>query len=301
MLYANTLSNVEEMNFEVNGLSLAAKVHGPEDGHPILALHGWMDNAASFDVLAPLLVNARVVALDMAGHGNSSHRPGGGPYHIWDNVAEVIAIADQLGWRQFSLIGHSLGSGVASLVASAYAERVKHLVFIDGMGPPFTSSIQEVAVKFSKVTRHINMAKRTQLFGFCESGEAVFDTYEMAVKNRMKGFAGGELGIEAARLIVERALRKAGQGFRYSTDPCLTLPSPVQLSEEHVAAFYSLITAEVHIFHGKTGLFANGENEHRLAFLKNVRTPVILPGGHHLHMEESAEAIASLINQLFTI
>ena len=46
----------------------------------VIAIHGFLDSAASFDRLAPLLVskskgNIRVVAVDLSGHGKSAHRP----------------------------------------------------------------------------------------------------------------------------------------------------------------------------------------------------------------------------------
>ena len=59
-----------------NRMTLAAKQWGPDDGFPVLAIHGWLDNASSFDVVAQDLSGAgfRVVAVDMPGHGESSHR-----------------------------------------------------------------------------------------------------------------------------------------------------------------------------------------------------------------------------------
>lgn len=42
------------------------------------ALHGWLDNAATWDTLAPYLIThlgARLVAMDFSGHGHSSHAP----------------------------------------------------------------------------------------------------------------------------------------------------------------------------------------------------------------------------------
>ena len=47
---------------------------GNPNGKPVLALHGWLDNAASFIPMAPYLAEHNLVAIDMLGHGGSTHR-----------------------------------------------------------------------------------------------------------------------------------------------------------------------------------------------------------------------------------
>ena len=83
----STLNFVEEIH-HVAGLDLAVRRWGKEGDEPIIALHGWMDNAASYDRIAPSLVGYCVYALDFPGHGLSSHRPVGACYNIWDYVAD---------------------------------------------------------------------------------------------------------------------------------------------------------------------------------------------------------------------
>ena len=102
----------------------------------MLALHGWLDNAASFDALAPLLPELRLVALDLTGHGLSEHRPQGVHYHLADFLPDVLAAADALGWRRFALLGHSLGGGLASFMAAVSPERISRVAMIEGLGPP---------------------------------------------------------------------------------------------------------------------------------------------------------------------
>ena len=64
-------------------MSFVGKAWGDPSGFPVLGLHGWMDNAGTFDKLAPLLLKSLFfVAVEMPGHGFSSHYPSGMPYHF---------------------------------------------------------------------------------------------------------------------------------------------------------------------------------------------------------------------------
>ena len=113
---------------------LQAKVWSPEGmagenvRGSVLALHGWMDNAGSFDVLAPLLARAgyRVAALDLPGHGQTAHRPCGAGfgYNYNDHALAVLEAARALGWPRLTLLGHSMGAGIATLVGGTQATAV---------------------------------------------------------------------------------------------------------------------------------------------------------------------------------
>jgi pimeloyl-ACP methyl ester carboxylesterase len=98
--------SVEEVRLSLPHIELAAHIFGPEDGLPVIALHGWLDNANSFARLAPKLKGLRIVALDMAGHGHSGHRPVGAGYALWDYAHDVLQVAEQLGWQRFGPHGH---------------------------------------------------------------------------------------------------------------------------------------------------------------------------------------------------
>ncbi len=52
-----------------------------------------------------------------------------------DNVPDVLAAADALGWERFSLLGHSLGAAVASFTAAAAKSRIEQMLLIEGLGP----------------------------------------------------------------------------------------------------------------------------------------------------------------------
>lgn len=130
------MTGVEEVRLDLGHIELAAHLFGPADGQPVIALHGWLDNANTFSRLAPRLRGLRVVALDLAGHGYSEHRPAGASYALWDYAYDVLRVAEQLGWQRFALLGHSLGAIIAVVLAGALPERVSRLALIDGVIPP---------------------------------------------------------------------------------------------------------------------------------------------------------------------
>ncbi len=115
-------------------LRLSAKCWGNPKGFPILAFHGWLDNAATFDHLAPYLNGFRLVSLDLPGHGFSDHRSFGSCYHFSDLMVDILEVLDVLGWQHFSLLGHSMGAGVASYIAGIIPEKISSVILIEGLG-----------------------------------------------------------------------------------------------------------------------------------------------------------------------
>jgi len=137
----------EEIRIDVAGHELAAKQWGDADKPAIIALHGWLDNAATYDRLAPMLSDYRIIALDFVGHGFSSHRPEGIRYHMLDNIDDVIGLADGLELERFILMGHSMGAGVSTMLAGAFPERIQKLILIEGIGTNTSAAITPVTTR----------------------------------------------------------------------------------------------------------------------------------------------------------
>src|SRR5512141_2311782 len=104
------------MLFDVHGLKLHALDRG--EGPLTLLLHGWLDHAGSFDLLAPLLPG-RTVALDFRGHGGSEWVGAGGFYHFVEYVGDIDGVLDALGADAVRIVGHSMGGAVGLLYAAA--------------------------------------------------------------------------------------------------------------------------------------------------------------------------------------
>jgi pimeloyl-ACP methyl ester carboxylesterase len=278
-----------EIEITLPHLRLAACCWGDSALPPLLALHGWLDNAASFARLAPLLCeHFYIVAIDLAGHGRSQHRPTGLWYHYIDYLGDALAVADALGWQRFGLLGHSLGGAIASMVAAAVPERVERLLLIEALGPMTLAAEQTLA--------HLRRS-------FHERGQTgalrVFADQSEAIVARTRGNGPG-LSPEAAALLIARGTKTVADGLSWSSDPRLTLTSPVRYTEEQILTVLRGISApSLLVLADPSPPFLPREMiDRRIAEVANIQVRR-LHGSHHLHLEQPqpvATAILEAIN-----
>lgn len=115
-----------------HGVGLAVYEWGPETAPPLFCVHGGLDFAATWDLLAPLLTAAgwRVVAWDQRGHGDSDRAA----LYSWEaDIRDLLAVLDSTGQAPAPMIGHSKGGGLIMQFADAMPHRVSHLVNLDGL------------------------------------------------------------------------------------------------------------------------------------------------------------------------
>lgn len=105
-------------------------------GEVILLLHGIAGSSQTWrSLIGPLSRNYRVVAPDLLGHGNST-KPRS-DYSLGALSVLVRDILDQLGVSRATIVGHSLGGGIAMQFAYQHPDYVQRLVLIasGGLGP----------------------------------------------------------------------------------------------------------------------------------------------------------------------
>lgn len=272
------MDNAEEIELDVGGVTLAAK-RWRNGSLPVLALHGWLDNAASFDRIAPLLQGADVVALDLAGHGRSYHRTLQAAYNIWEDLPDILRAADRLGWQQFHLIGHSRGAIIASLLTVTLPERVLSTALLDGFRPEAVPSTQTFTQLAQFLREHLAVADKPRVR---------YETRERAleVRARVSG-----MRAEIALPIVERGLQSTENGWAWRADPRLHLPSAIKLNPEQIQLMQTeLAKKQCKLWLAEQGLGAWLRRQGNIDELQIAKQ--VLPGSHHFHMEESAEILA---------
>ncbi len=276
-----------EISIELPHLRLAALEWGPDDGRHVLALHGWLDNAASFQRLAPMLQGLHVVALDLPGHGRSQHRPPGVVHHFVDWPVEVTAAADALGWSEFSLLGHSMGAGISSLIPAAFPGRVRRVVLLEGVGP--------MAAEAERAPEQLVLALADEKRA-AQISPRIFPDIERAIRARARDT---ELDDESTRLLVERGTETVDGGLRFTHDPRLKTRSRLRFTEDHAVAFLAAIDCPVLAVRALQGWpFPEKIVNHRLSVIPDLETTEV-EGGHHVHLTHP-ERIATVVTDFLS-
>ena len=252
----------------------------------VLALHGWLDNAASFIPLAPYLAGFDLIALDLPGHGHSDHIASGHAYHLSHYAAEVLRALDALQWDACFLLGHSLGGAVGTLVTATAPHRILALSLIDQIGP-----LSEPAADFpDRLKRSIEAHAVSQ-----DQKKAEYPTLDELVERRR--LVGG-IDDEGARLLVTRNSQRGANGYYWRSDPRLRLPAPLYLDEGQAQAILTSIQCPVQMILASDGLVAARPNtERRIEIMANLVVEK-MTGGHHLHMDNPGPVADVLVSFL---
>ena len=277
--------NLREIRLDTGRGTLGAWRAGTEGAPKLLALHGWLDNAASFLPLQPYLRDFDLVALDLPGHGDSDHRAPGYDYMLVDWIHDVLDALDALGWERTRLLGHSMGGAIATMVAVSAPERIERLALIEALGP-LAGEADDAGTRLRSAVK----ARRALKYG---RPPKVIADVEQAVDARL---AVSNMSREAARLIVARNLRAVDGGYAWRSDPRLTLPSHLRVAEDFIRAWLRALEVPTFVLCAEPSppYFQPGLRDARVAEVRDAQL-ALLPGGHHLHMEQPEAVAAQLL------
>lgn len=279
----------KELSFETRFGTIAALQWGCGKSHKILALHGWLDNAASFWHLAPLLVaqGYEVTAIDFPGHGLSDHRAPGHNYSFIDYVIDIQAVMAQME-LPLTLVCHSMGAAIATMYAAAYPEHIKQLVLIENLGPipPYVpgQAVESLREALDSWQAHSLEHKR------------FYPDIEQAIKARQKATPMPTCIIKP---LVARGLCQTTKGQHWRTDKRLRLRSFFRMSEQQVQEFLQATQVPTQLIMAEPRTYAlqYPSIEDRIKALNPAQIDT-LSGDHHLHMTEAAKVAEAIMSFL---
>ena len=268
----------------IDGLTgrISALELGSSGGVPLVGIHGWLDNAATFIPLSQCLDHYRWLCLDMPGHGNSDPRPSGSTYHFTDYVGDLFRAMISLGLDRCDLIGHSLGAGIAATFAATFPEKVDRLILIDGLGP-ISSEDDDSLEQLRKSMAYLARPAR--------EGPRTYPSWEGLVEKRLQA---GDIQRHSVEILLSRGARREGDAVTVVSDGRLKQHSPIYMNQQKVLSLLAGIEARTLLILAEDGLVGSREStRQRMDAIKNLTT-VTVQGAHHLHLDDPEPVAAEI-------
>lgn len=276
---------MEQRSVRIHGRELAYRTGG-EEGPLAVLIHGITQDASTWERMAPLLAErARVVALDLPGHGNSEPPPGDHSMGAYASTVRDLLFA--LGESSATIVGHSLGGGVALQFAYQFPECTERLVLIDsgGLGP-----------EVSPLLRAASLPGADPVIALLSTD---------SVKNAMAGVA---RGLQRLGLQLGTDLESARRGFDNLADPearrsfLRTVRTSVGLSGQLVSASDRLYLAEhvptLIVWGARDRIIPLAHATDAHAAIPGSRLKVVRGAGHFPHVDAPGDVAAAIVELL---
>jgi pimeloyl-ACP methyl ester carboxylesterase len=279
---------------DVHGLAIHYLEWGKPNGEPLILVHGFLDQAASWRTFAQRLQDNLgrplwIVAPDCRGHGDSGWVGAGGYYHFPDYVFDLDCVVRSLGAAPFTLIGHSMGGTIALLYSGTFPDKIQKLVLIEGIGP--------IGMNFSAAP--VRMEK--WITELRERG-----------RNHFREYPSPEAGAKQLQhtnphLSSALALNLAHSGMKQNAksrwvwkfDPLHRTTSPQPFYSAQALEFLRRIECPVLIIDGRESHHAErSDKQQRLEVLRNKQFAEIDNAGHMVH-QDNPEGLAEVVAAFF--
>ncbi|XP_052495988.1 serine hydrolase-like protein 2 [Budorcas taxicolor] len=296
---------ISELKLAVPWGHIAARAWGSHQAAPVLCLHGWLDNANSFDRLIPLLPkDFYYVAMDFGGHGLSSHYSPGFPYYHQNFVSEVRRVAAALKWNRFSILGHSFGGTVGGMFSCIFPEMVDKLILLDSS--PFALDMNEID--------NLLTCKRRAIEHVLQVEASRKPAQAVSPEEMLQGFLknNSHVGEACGKHLLQRGTTQVATGVWLNRDQRITWPEHCFdfVSRELFVQYIKNLQAHVLLIKATEGYYAirreNDGNREPMMFVSSSLKSVLkqrfqyleVPGNHYVHMnqpQQVAGAISSFL------
>ncbi|KAK9507833.1 hypothetical protein O3M35_007607 [Rhynocoris fuscipes] len=285
------MTEAVEIRIPVPWGHISGKQSGLQGGPIVLCLHGLQDNAGTFDRLIPLLPkNFQYIAIDMPGHGKSSHFDRGVPLVYMNYVFSIKLIVDYYKWNKIILLSHSFGAQISIIFAGLYPEFCEKIVLLDGL--------TTMLVKDRSIVKHYrrHFDEMQEVENLLNSKEPPSHSYEQAL-NRFINNRFSPISKESAKILMKRSLVKSGDGYRFSTDQRLKKLFRYPLNQEQFTTILENIRCPCFLIIAKDTfnlMLSRFEGDYN-AYLKRLDLAQLLPnftfkivdGAHDVHLDNA--------------
>lgn len=258
-------------------------------------VHGIQHNCSAFNRLIPLLTgHYNITAIDLPGHGLSSHFPQGLLFNLYDFVLSIQRVVNFLKWDKFAYVGHSFGGQTGTYYTAFFPEYIDQLIIIDTMEPRPAPLEDTFFHTKSILSQYLRMESKLS------SNSAPAYTYEEAF-DKVKKNNLWELSREATEDLMERAVRTQhnGDGYTFTCDQRLKLVLRPVLTFQQQKEIVKNINCPVLFILADENMERYGTYLKEMYEFNNSRennTIVVVKGNHAIH-QNYPERISFLIDE----
>ncbi len=276
-------SQFEEWQITLHGRRVIYRIAG--SGPPVVLIHGMLNSSSHWQSVALDLAHEHtVVAPDLIGHGDSAAPRG--DYSLGAHAASIRDLLAAIGIDRASIVGHSLGGGVAMQFFYQFPQRVERLVLISsgGLGHEVSPMLRTAALPGTAALLSLTIHPRV-LSALSDAG----------LRMRERRVGGGGVYVQAiARAL--RPLENAGarQAFLH------TLRSVIDVHGQRVSA-----TDRLYLLETMPTLIVWGERDHTIPLSHGRRAHEAIPhsffrtlpaAAHFPHLEDP-EGLARVLRE----
>jgi malonyl CoA-acyl carrier protein transacylase len=282
---------INEQYLEFGSHQICLCTWGPENGPLILCIHGILEQGAVWEEVARPLAEKgyRVVAPDLFGHGRSSHLETATSYNSLTFLAQINHVVQRLPDQPLFLVGHSMGTMLAAMMASVQPQKVKGLVLVEPILPTK-----------EKRKELINQLTTCLEYFACPPQHPTF--LDLAAARERLRQATPNLSEELSLILAQRITVPCDEGVRWNWDPILRTRAFLDVNGfmRDRATYLEILK---HIQVPTTLVYGDSSNLNRPEDLQQQQEAmaqakrVFLLGGHNLHLE-AAPTLVSLIKEV---
>lgn len=212
----------------------------PESLKITICVHGLTRNARDFDMLAQALVatGRRVLALSMAGRGESEWLADPMGYNYASYVADCLAVMDNFHLREVEWVGTSMGGLIGMMIAAQHPRRIKKLVMND------------IGARLSK-------AALERIYAYVATMPRSFNNRAQAESYLRAAFAPWGIADEATwQMLIDSSLITRNGSLCYACDPAIAVPlaaateNYTKVEDVNLSAIWAEVQTPTFILHG---------------------------------------------------
>ncbi|HEX3510148.1 MAG TPA: alpha/beta fold hydrolase [Solirubrobacteraceae bacterium] len=270
----------QEWQIELHGRRVIYRIAG--SGPPVVLIHGMLNSSSHWEAVASALATDHtVIAPDLIGHGDSAAPRG--DYSLGAHAASIRDLLAAIGVDRATVVGHSLGGGVAMQFFYQFPQRVERLALISsgGLGRDVSPLLRTAALPGTSALLSLTIHPR--LLGAMWSGGR---------RMRARGLGAGVYLQAIARALRPLQTAEARQAFLH------TLRSVIDIHGQRVSATDRLYLLEaiptMIVWGGRDNTIPISHGRSAAEAIPGSRFAEIPRAAHFPHLEEPA-ALAALL------